>query len=291
MSSQLPAAIARKVEQTLAQWRHWQGDSPLPGAPHICEHLEGGASNHSVLAEAAGEQFIIRIDGINPARNGLNRQVEWSALKQAHQAGIGPRPRYFNPDIGALVCDYLPADEQQTLDTDSVAALLRAIHSLAPLHFKMDPLERMQRYERQLEKTDSAWTREIVALAPRMHILARESALQGQPCLCHHDLNRSNLLRSGGRLYALDWEYSAMGNPLFDLTVVLDDTGLDSHQLMASYLGREPTSTDWQSLQTQQDVARYLELLWYATGQDEARAGVDIGALLQRLKLRFGPNP
>ncbi len=286
MTSPLPAAISRKVEQSLAQWRHWQGDAPLPGAPHIIEHMAGGVSNYSLLAEAAGERFIIRIDGINPARNGLNRQVEWSALKLAHQAGIGPRPRYFNPDIGTLVCDYLPADVQQAVDVESLATLLRCIHSLPSLHFKMDPLERMQRYERQLEKGENTWTNDILAIAPQFHALALESNQQGQLCLCHHDLNRANLLRSGGNLFALDWEYTAMGNPWFDLAVVLDDPHngeLDSHQLLAAYLGREPASTDWKSLHTQKAIARYLELLWYATGQDEARAGVDVGALLRRL--------
>ena len=30
---------------------------------------------------------MVRIDGINPAANGLNSQAEWRALLAAHQAG------------------------------------------------------------------------------------------------------------------------------------------------------------------------------------------------------------
>ena len=74
MSLQLPPAALRKLEQTLAQWRHWQDGGELPGAPHLVGQL-GGISNYTVLAEAAGQRFCIRLDRVNPAANSLNRQV------------------------------------------------------------------------------------------------------------------------------------------------------------------------------------------------------------------------
>ena len=37
---------------------------------------------------------------------------------------------------------------------------------------------------------------------------------------CHNDLLAPNRLRSGGKLWALDWEYCAMGSPWFDLAVI-----------------------------------------------------------------------
>ena len=84
--------------------------------------------------------------------------------------------------------------------------------------------------------------------------------------LCHNDLLRANRIYSGGRLWAVDWEYSAMGSPWYDLAVVVAGDGLDRDQanmLLETYLGRPPSGEEQLALQCQACVYRYLELLWY----------------------------
>lgn len=266
MSQQLPPQTLRKLEQTLAQWRQWRGADDIPGAPHLVRQL-GGISNYTLLAEAAGQGFCIRLDQVNPAANGLNRQVEWRALLQAHAAGIAPRPRYFNPEIGVLVCDYLPPDKDQSITPSGLAKLLQAIHQLPRLHFRLDLAERIRRYHHQLGAIEpvTASTLENLdkATAP---LLAEMISTTGDNCLCHNDISRENLLLSGGRLYALDWEYCAMGNPWFDLATSQLNAGLEARQqdeLLEHYLQRPATDRDRNLVEKWTYLARYLELLWY----------------------------
>lgn len=50
-------------------------------------------------------------------------------------------------------------------------------------------------------------------------------------CLCHNDLNPSNVLfKKDSEVVLLDWEYSAFGNPLFDIATVFNGFCLSSAQ-------------------------------------------------------------
>ena len=71
----LPRHVQLKLEQALAQWRQWRCDPPLPVAPHIEARLAAGISNFSTLVRSESRQFVVRIDGVNPTINGLNRQT------------------------------------------------------------------------------------------------------------------------------------------------------------------------------------------------------------------------
>ena len=261
---ELPPAILHKLEQTLAQWQQWKGPESPPGAPHVIGPLGGGSSNYSVLVAAAEQKFVVRLDRASPAANGLSRQAEWHAVHAGHAAGIAPRPYYFNPDLGCLVCEYLEPDTDSAPSVDALAALLRSLHGLPRLRFRMDPVERMRRYERQLP--DGRRSLLELGSAVRTATAAEQVAI----CLCHHDLNPHNLIQSGGRLLAVDWEYCAMGNPWFDLAVLIEECALaeeDRDALLTGYLGRSPGPEDWDALHRQGLVARYLTLLWLASGQ------------------------
>jgi len=315
VSEKLPTSVLLKLEQTLAQWEHWRGSGELPGAPHVVSVLTGGVSNYNILAEAAGLQFAVRIDGVNPAANGLNRQAEWRILHAAHQAGIAPRPRYFNPELGSLVCDYLagytlagtrlpgkdlpantlsgkvapggeiPADKKADPDIPDLALLLRRIHALPALHYRLDMHDRIKRYQRHLETASPEQGGHLESLRHAEQRIIAIAAGTPRYRVCHNDLTPANLVVSGKRLYALDWEYCAMGNPWFDLAVLADGLDMDqatSDQVIEHYLERPVNEHDRISLRQQTCVYRYLEILWYLSQKPSC---LDTASLEKRLAL------
>jgi len=163
MSPDLPEAIQLRLRQTLDQWRYWRCDPPLTGPPRAVAALGHGHSNFSVRATAQQRQFVVRIDGINPVLHGLNRRVEWRSLQSAHAAGLAPCPRYFNPDLGSLVCDYLPADDSQPDRMEDVGRLLRTIHRLPPRRHRLHLGERVRRYERLVQRSLSPLPEDLAA--------------------------------------------------------------------------------------------------------------------------------
>ena len=274
MAATLPHAIRLKLEQALGQWRHWQCRPPLPGAPHIERPLTAGHSNWSVLVGAAGRRFVVRIDGIQPAANGIHRQGEWHALQAAHSAGLAPAPRYFNPELGALVCDYLPPDEEQTVDLKDLAQLLRRIHQLPARHHRLNLAERVARYEKLLARDYPERQRRLRPFSDTVRRQLQLCTAKARPrVLCHNDLLQANRLYSGGRIYALDWEYAAMASPWHELAVVTcgDAMARDEQEILLSrYLQRPPSDAEWLLLQRHACVYRYLELAWYLAQERQA---------------------
>jgi thiamine kinase len=266
MALALPRQIQLKLEHTLAQWTQWRCTPVLSRAPEIVEILTPGISNFSVLVES-GQQFVVRIDGLNPATNGLNRQTEWRTLETAHRAGLAPCPRYFNPELGSLVCDFLATDETRAPDVAEVGRLLRAIHRLPARHHRLDLAERILRYEKQLKHQERALGDELQDCSSKasalLHELGRHHAAT---VLCHNDLLRTNRIFHAGKLWALDWEYCGMGSPWYDIAVVIQGDALgmaDTENLLKAYLGRAPDAGERATLYRYGCIYRYLELLWY----------------------------
>jgi thiamine kinase len=300
MAATLPHDGELRLAQVLAQWRHWDCDPPLAAAPSPAGSLDPGHSNRSYRVQAAdGRAFVVRLDGIEAAHHGISRRTEWHALKQAHARGLAPRPCFLHPALGALVCEYLPPDDGAAQAPTEVAALLRAIHRLPPLHYRLDLGERIARYRHQVARLAPE---RLAALAP--FAAAVDALLQyqrdwqratGEPrVLCHNDLLAANRLASGGRLFALDWEYCAMGSRWFDLAVVCcgDPWSEDEREaLLGAYLQRPPTPTERQHLARCGLLYRYLELLWFAcvdTGQYDWPG--KLAGLEQALRAQAGPG-
>jgi thiamine kinase-like enzyme len=266
MAVTLPRPVQLRLEQTLSQWQHWQTGRTLHGPPSAVEILGDGHSNFSVLV-AAEERFVVRIDGVDPLAHGLNRPGEWRALQTAHRAGLAPRPCYFNPELGSLVCQYLESDREAAQPPAAVARLLRGIHALPARHRRLDLRERILRYENDLARSPRPGADALQEFSDGVAVcLERRHRSATRPVLCHNDLLRANRLASGGQLWAIDWEYAAMGDPLYDLAVVIcgDDmaTG-EADTLVEAYLERVPGEEERCALRDYRAIYRYLELLWY----------------------------
>lgn len=281
MAITLPRNIQLKLEHTLAQWRRWQCKPALSQAPEVASVFGQGLSNFSVLvedgAQSGGRRFVVRIDGISPAANGINRQAEWRVMQSAHSAGLAPRPCYFNPELGSLVCDYLPPDEHQPTDIIEIASLLRRIHQLPPRHHRLELAERILGYEKQLQHRGEPPAGELALYRDQLSTVLQRISTPEQPSvLCHNDLLRANRIFCDQKLRAIDWEYSAMGSPWFDLAVTATGDDLGSagrEELLEAYLQRPACTNDRLQLQLHSCVYRYLEILWYQAtdhpGQDE----------------------
>lgn len=273
MVAALPPNIQLKLEQTLSQWQHWRCETALPYRPRLISRFDSGLSNYSILVEAQ-QQFVVRIDGTQSAVNGLSRTAEWSVLLAAHRAGLAPCPRYFNPDLGSLVCDFLPQDTSPRDNISTTAALLRSIHQLPTVHHRLDLHARIVHYQRQVRQRNSDQPQIISAAHEGILRLADTLAQKNEATvLCHNDLLAANRIYSGGTLKAIDWEYCAMGSAWFDLAVVAIGDGLDDAQkseLLNAYLSQPADRGQIASFELNCIAYQYLELLWYLANRPDA---------------------
>lgn len=258
MVSALPQPVRLRLEQALAQWRHW---TPTPAKqPLVLEVLADGLSNTSVHVAVEGRDWVVRIDGLAPAKIGLSRAAEWRALQTAAALGLSPLPVYQNPQLGVLITQYLkhePTPQQRHRELEATGELLRSIHAMPRVKFRLDPLDRARRYLHLLGSDGPS--EDLLSTCERLAKRAPE------PVLCHNDLLRANRLWSDGNLLALDWEYVAVGDPLFDLAVIIEGDGLcvaEETLLLEAWLQRDPSEEEELRLTANRWVYRELSSLW-----------------------------
>ncbi len=255
MDPTLPRPVSLRLDQALGQWRRWS--TPPDREPEFLAPMPRGHTNTTVFVTDGQRQWVVRIDGFDPHRLGLSRSVEWRVLYKAAAAGLSPQPVYANPDIGVLICEYLEPDPEPVADLEAVAALLRNIHALPPVRFHMDPEQRARRY---LHLSDGGDISEKLLEACK-----EIDAMPPVQCLCHNDLLLANRLEHGGKVYALDWEYAAMGDPWFDLAAVIEGDGLSDDQaetLHAAWLQRAPDAAELRRLDLNRRIYWELSALW-----------------------------
>jgi aminoglycoside phosphotransferase (APT) family kinase protein len=286
--------VARRLDQTLGQWRAWRCESRLRAAPEIDRALGEGLSNHVFLTQGP-QRCVIRIDGEDPRRHGLNRAVEWRTLTAAWRAGIAPRPVYYNPELGCLVCAYVEPPPVTGSDIRhspaAIAALLRAVHKLPRRRFRLDFGARIEAYAGQLHtQKHRAMSHLVPVLEPVRQLLRLLENDRQATVLCHNDLLLENRLCTGETLCAIDWEYCAMAPALYDVAVVIEGDALDdktAQMLVRDYLGRFPNADEQTRLARYRLVYACLALLWHCASDNAPLTETAVAAQAQDLARRL----
>ena len=218
------------------------------------EPLPGGISNRSWLLTCRGDRWAVRLVSACGVEQVLAPDSEARVLAAAAEAELTPEMRAFDPDSGVLITRYLQravtwTDQQARDDVniDRIAATLRRLHNLrAPADLRVfRPTEFARVYSRAALRVPGVpgglraerlrWSQECERLAQ-----AYEAAF-APTALCHNDLVAANIL-DDGRLWLLDFEYSARADPVVDLAGFAGLNGLNRAQrrrLLHAYYGLE----------------------------------------------------
>jgi thiamine kinase len=209
-----PRAMAptERIARALAALGEWR----------LLRALPGGNASDSWLVEAEGRRLVVRTDRPLARALGLDREAEWEVLRAVGAAGLGPAPVLRDPGRGVLVTEYLgghPWSEDELADASRLNALgrgLRAVHEIPFAGKAFDPVATAEGYARAAGAGHAELLRCVQRLAGDLYDAA------GRRCLCHHDPHAGNVIDGAdGRLRFIDWEYAAVGDPLFDLAVVV----------------------------------------------------------------------
>jgi len=234
--TQLAAALTR-----LPVWR---------ATPPTVTPLSGGLTNHNFRVQAGDEVYVLRLGGHKTDLLHIDRQLERAATEAAATVGLAPEVIAFLEPEGWLVTRFVdgrpvPPEAMRTPERlAQVAAALRRMHALPPIAGSFSPFQVVRSYTRRAQEQGvSRFPADFADLMTQM--AAVEAALARTPLtpvLCHNDLVNENILLEAatGALRIIDWEYAAMGDPLFDLANFAAHHGCDdAHDelLLTAYLG------------------------------------------------------
>jgi aminoglycoside phosphotransferase (APT) family kinase protein len=273
----------------------------LPGCeggaqPLAIATLAGGTANETYRVNTRAGSFVVRFNDPGGAVLGVDRRREALLHQSAARAGLAPRLLAVDPDGRFLVTEYLAGATWRAEDMSDpkrltrLARCLRLLHSVpAPDVPAFDPAALLSRHLERIAAVDAAAAADLEPLRVRAQaVLARARLAGRRASIVHGDLHHSNLLEAGG-LTLLDFEYSAVTDPLFDLaclTAYYPRAAAFGDLLLAeSGLGPE-TTTDM--LVEASWLYTFLSYLWYRSFRLHARASPHDAAqecaLLARLR-------
>ena len=207
----------------------------------------GGLTN---LVFRAGD-LCLRIPG-KGTEEYINRANEAVAAREAAKAGVSPQVLHADADTGVMVTRFIAGAQTMSPEKfrERAGSPARAGEAFRKLHasgavfpFRFELFSMIDDYLKVLSTKD-------VTLPAGYHDVVREagsvrSALAAHPLplvACHCDPLCENFLDTGERMWIVDWEYSGMNDPLWDLGDLSVEGKFDAAQdeaLMRAYFGGE----------------------------------------------------
>jgi thiamine kinase-like enzyme len=242
----------------------------LRGYPLRAEPLPGGLTNLNYRIHGAPQEYVLRVTG-EAEMLGADREAEYAATVMAGGLGIGPQVlAYLRPEK-ILITRFIdglgvpPEQMRTTTMLGQVAATLRRLHSGPSVHATFSAFGIVETY-----RDNARWLG--VALPEAFHwsweraeeMRAALQASPPEPCLCHNDLLNANFLLERGQLLIVDWEYSGMGDPYFDLANFSTNHDLsedDDRTLLRAYLGRV-RERDFARVRLLRIMSDFREAMW-----------------------------
>ena len=263
------------------------------------EHIEkevsimqiGGMSNKNFKVTKGKLEYVLRVPG-NGSEGMVVRSNEEQNSMQACKMGINPPIRYFNAKTGIKLADFVKNAETLNGATiqrpSSMKKIVKIFQTLHHSHVRFgnefNVFNEIRNYERLLEECNGTMYegyedhREKVL---RLEDYLNKLGVSIKPC--HNDLVAENFLKAeDGTIYLIDWEYSGMNDPMWDIAALfLENNFSEENQdyfLSHYFNGKEPENAR-KKIFVYQILMDWLWSLWTvikeAQGDDFGTYGVD----------------
>jgi thiamine kinase-like enzyme len=232
-----------------------------------------GMTNLVFRIETARGRFLFRMPGSGTEAY-INRSVEAVNARAAATAGVSPEVLHFGED-GTMVARFLddavtmsPARFRERAGAIERAALaFRQLHDKAPeFAFRFELFKMIDEYLAVVDKLRAplpqGYHGVVMEATVVRHALAQHPVAR-RPCHC--DPLCENFLETDSRMWIVDWEYSGMNDPMWDLGDLSVEGGFDAAQdrrLIETYFGRPASAFDFGRMVIYKAMCDLLWTLW-----------------------------
>ncbi|MBS4208220.1 choline/ethanolamine kinase family protein [Bacillus sp. FJAT-50079] len=274
-------AFYQEVKQLISDALH----APLCSITNIQQ--VGGMTNLNFRVTIQDKEFVVRIPGKGTVGM-INRVNEFENAMIGYEIGINVKQEYFNKETGLKITAYI--DDAESLTRQSarqhenikqVADILRKLHySGRVMNNAFDVFAEIELYEHLINQKGGTYLEGYEAARHELFLLKDYyESIPIELAPCHIDPVAGNLIKTrSGTLYLIDWEYSGMCDPLWDVGVFIEECGLSIEEadlFMTSYFQREPTLVERERILLNHIFQDFLWSLW---SQVKKADGEDLGA-------------
>lgn len=244
----------------------------------------GGMTNRNYLIFSKKNKYVFRKSGEGTSEI-ISRNNEINNCKKVKELGIDANLLVFNEKTGVKITEYI--ENARTLNPDTVifyleevAKTLRKLHtSKIEFNNTFNPFEEMKKYEELSQKLNGKFYEGYEEVKKIVFSLREKmEKLDIQLVSCHNDTVPENFIKSGNKLYLIDWEYSGLNDPMWDLAAISIESKLskeNEEKLLSYYFGRKATKEERLRIHVNKIYQDFLWSIW--TVLKEAK-GVTFGS-------------
>ena len=234
----------------------------------------GGLTNLVYRIETDAQTLIVRIPGAG-TEDYIDRKIELHNARAAARAGVSAEVLWADGATGVMISQSLDPIITMTPDLFRTrkGTATRAGNALATLHnsgeefqFRFELFSMISDYLGILAGKDTDLPEgypDIVAAAEPVKQILADNPTPLAPCHC--DPLCENFLDDGQKMWIVDWEYSGMNDPLWDLGDLSVEAGFDDAQdmeMLRAYYGRDPEATEIGRMVIYKAMCDLLWTLW-----------------------------
>lgn len=274
-----------QLDAVIAAVPEWRGHEPT------ITPIEAGRTNRNYRVEVGSATFFLRLSHEDTALLGIDRMAEYEAALAAAASGVGPEVVAHLPEHGCLITVWVPGEplaegdmEQESVLAD-VVRVVSTIHAGPALPATFDAFRIVEAYRRVSEERGVPIPEAYEpahAHAERIEAAFARAPVPPRPC--HNDLLADNFLKGAGGFWLVDYEYSGMGDPFFDLGNLSINNGLSeaSQETLLRLTFGEPTQAHHARLQLTRIMSDYREAMWGVIQQGLSTLDIDYVAYADR---------
>ncbi len=249
------------------------GFEQLASGDYSHERL-GGLTNLVYRIETGSDRYVLRIPGKGTEAY-IDREVEMHNARVAARAGVSAEVVHADPASGILLTRFIDgivtmtpaAFSERPGSPGRAGRALRQMHDWdEPFEFRFELFAMIDDYlkilaERNAELPDGYHA--VVDAAQPVRAALERNPVKLAPCHC--DPLCENFLDSGERMWIVDWEYSGMNDPLWDVGDLSVEAGFDAVQdeeLIVAWCGGEPRPSEVGRMIIYKAMCDLLWTLW-----------------------------
>jgi thiamine kinase-like enzyme len=233
----------------------------------------GGLTNLVFKVETDDSRTCLRLPGIGTEIY-INRKVEAANARAAAMAVVSPEVLHFGDD-GVMLTRFVDGAitmspalfRERDGAVERAARAFRMLHDDAPgFAFRFELFGMIDDYLGVLAKLGAELPdgyHNVVAEAGAVREALAAHPLPLKPCHC--DPLCENFLDTGDRMWIVDWEYSGMNDPMWDLGDLSVEGGFDAamdRRLIDAYFGAPATAFDLGRMVIYKAMCDLLWTLW-----------------------------
>jgi thiamine kinase-like enzyme len=234
----------------------------------------GGLTNRVFRIDLPQQSLCLRLPGAGTEAY-INRAHETQAARAAAEAGVSPEVIFSDPSTGIMLTRFVDsaATMSPALFKSRTGAPARAGAAFCKLHESGAAFDSRFELFTMIDDYLRLLAGKPVALPDGYHATLAEAetiraALAAHPLpivACHCDPLSENFLDTGERMWIVDWEYSGMNDPMWDLgdlSVEAEFGPAQDAELLAGYFNRAPTPGELGRMVIYKAMCDLLWTLW-----------------------------